>query len=89
MDDFANHPVSITEARSRMNDDAAVWTPRDVLIHVLRLIDGGEWDPQMLVVISSRVEGSTADTRYSVSSPNPLVTLGAIERARALLTKSV
>lgn len=35
-DDFANHPKSITEIKSDRSNSAKDWTPRDVLIDVLR-----------------------------------------------------
>lgn len=87
MDDYAQHPRSITEIRSGKTRDAADWTPRDVLIHVLRMIDSGEWEPQLLLVASARADGSLASTRYSVSSPNPLLTAGMIERAKYMLSR--
>lgn len=87
MDDYAQHPRSITEIRSGKTRDAADWTPRDVLIHVLRTIDSGEWEPQMLMVVSARADGSSSSTRYSLSSPNPLLTAGMLERVKHMLAR--
>lgn len=51
--DFKDHPKSFTELRSEREDDAKIWTPRDVLIAMLRRIDSGEAKPDVLVVISA------------------------------------
>lgn len=47
---FARYPQSITELRASETNDAREWTPRDVLIDVLRKLDAGEIHPDHLVV---------------------------------------
>lgn len=59
--DFANHPVSIAEARAQKPDDRydpRTWTPRDVLIDMLRDIDSGKLNPQSLIII---MQGEASD----------------------------
>jgi hypothetical protein len=46
---FANYPKSVMELRSEKSDAAADWTPRDVLIDVLRSIDQGKVKPEALI----------------------------------------
>lgn len=81
-DDFKNHPVSLTEVRAHRTRRASDWTPRDVLIDLLRQIDSGEANPEALVVCHSEFDDEgLSTTSYSVSSPNMLVTLGMMARA--------
>lgn len=48
---FAAWPKSVTEIAAEKANDAAVWTPRDVLIDTLRAIDAGEIEPEQLAVV--------------------------------------
>lgn len=50
-DDFSNHPTSIGEARAMRDRDGGAWTPREALVHMLRLIDSGEASPDVLTII--------------------------------------
>ena len=81
-EDFASHPMSIAEIRSDKDGDAAKWTPRGVLIALLRGIDSGKIDPTALAVVWCTIDGAISSSHYSVSSPNAMVTLGMVERAR-------
>ena len=47
---FARYPQSIPELRVESSDDFSEWTPRDVLIHILRKIDSGEIAPDTMVI---------------------------------------
>lgn len=49
-DSFAEHPISIAEARSSKTDLARDWSPRDVLVALLREIDKGDLDIDAVVV---------------------------------------
>jgi len=81
-DNFADYPKSLNDIRSSRTNDGADWTPRECLIDMLRCIDSGEIDPQTLIIIAARVSDSKSDVFYSLSSPNALMTLGAMDRAR-------
>jgi len=39
--DFRSYPKTIGEIKTKKTNDASDWTPKDVLIHVLRNIDSG------------------------------------------------
>jgi len=60
-ENFADAPVSITEARSTKLHDGRYWTPRDALIAVLRDIDGGKIKVKN-VAICLTVEAEDGDT---------------------------
>jgi len=47
---FAHMPVSLTEVKSERSLDARDWTPRDVLVQLLREIDSGEREVSALFV---------------------------------------
>ena len=55
-ENFADHPETVGEVRSGRNGQGTAWTPRDVLIHVLRKIDRGEMAPESLVVCWREVD---------------------------------
>ena len=50
MDDFKDHPISISERQALKTEDPRKWSARDVLISVLRDIDSGKVNPKALVV---------------------------------------
>ena len=85
MTDYKNHPPSISELRSEKTNDAADWTPRDVLIAALRDIDSGKQEPSCLVVIMGMIDESSIVMPLSyVSSPNKFVTAGLLSMALAI-----
>ena len=48
--------------------DASKWTPRDVLVDVLRRIDSGEYKPETLAVVWTETAGSGGiKPRYSIA----------------------
>lgn len=47
---YAGHPLTIGEIRAGQNDDPAAWSPRDMLIYLLREIDSGKLHPEDMVV---------------------------------------
>jgi hypothetical protein len=50
--DYKAHPESIAERRAISTGDPTLWTPRDVLINMLREVDGGNFPGLDLLVIS-------------------------------------
>lgn len=64
MDDFSNHPKSVTELKLE-RDPAATWAPRDALIDMLRDIDSGRLKVSNLVISYEDENGSG----YSVAGP--------------------
>ena len=49
-EDFSQHPKTIGELRAAKSDRAKDWTPRDVLIDLLRQVDSGLEIQHMVVV---------------------------------------
>lgn len=87
-DDFSKAPVSIAEIRSDRSSSAKDWTPRDVLVSLLRDIDSGKRSPSVLCVFHTAFdEDGTPKTGFSSSSPNIHMTLGLIEMGKAHILK--
>ena len=79
-DSFKDHPQSIGELKSDRTDDCKDWTPRDVLIHVLRGIDKGEINTSVLLVAwTESTEGRHSKGHFRVSSSDALVTMGLLQ----------
>ena len=83
-DNFADHPRSVTEIKSDRTRRANDWTPRDVLIELLRKIDGGELPnlDALVVCYRDKPENGAVKSYYSASSPDIHVSLGLIERIK-------
>ncbi len=80
---FKDHPESIAEVRAGKARDAALWSPRDVLISLLREIDGGlEIDA---MVIAFRRKGEAGDACYRAAVPDRVVALGLMEIVKGYL----
>ena len=56
MEDFTQAPISIGERKGM--DDCRDWTPRELLVYMLRLIDKGELQPDDLVVLFAYKKGN-------------------------------
>ena len=57
---FADAPVSLAERRAEEQGDCDLWTPREMLIALLRAIDSGDLSADGMVVIWKR----TVDTKH-------------------------
>lgn len=79
-EDFSQYPISLTERKSESSEKARDWTPRDVLIKLLRRIDSKEMDCDGLVVFyrARPVENRLNHVNYLVATPDPYVTQGLI-----------
>jgi hypothetical protein len=88
---FTNEPMSITEVRSLTEDSAREWTPRDVLVHLLRDIDSGKLDMDALVVLYryTAPEGKVGNTSWMTSSPDPYTSLGIVRLNELKVTRSI
>lgn len=58
---FSDAPFSFGEMRAE-SGDARSWTPRDLLVHLLRKIDRGEFDPKIMSVVYKLEDAKTALT---------------------------
>jgi len=77
--DYHDFPRTIGEIRADKSWNAADWSPRDVLINVLRDIDNNTVNPTALIVC---YETSDRKATYAVSSPFLSVTLGLMTRIK-------
>lgn len=83
-DNFSDAPVSINEAMAARDRDATKWTPRDLLVRMLREIDNGVLNPSRMVVLYTEEQGEDRFAfggAYSGTS-SPMETFGLIEVAK-------
>lgn len=78
--DFSEYPQSIADFKSERSGDGSDWSPRDVLVDVLRQIDKGEIKPDSLICIYRHPNAKNINvTGYSCSSQDGHVTLGMLQ----------
>ncbi len=77
-EDFSNYPESIGQRQ----DNPSKWTPREALIAMLRAIDKGTIEPNMLIILWACERESTIQTNYSIVSPSFLKTMGLLDVGR-------
>jgi hypothetical protein len=82
MDNFSEYPPSIGERRADKAHDAALWSPRDALVALLRDIDKGVVNPDALVVVY-RWKGDDGDLRsgFYAATSDVHVTIGLLSEA--------
>lgn len=83
-ENFADYPPSIAELRSDKTDSASDWTPRDLLIGMLRDIDSGKMDLDGLVLVYRKrceTPGKTHRAGYRIATPDVYTTLGMLSSA--------
>lgn len=81
MDNFADHPPTLGEIRSNKSESCTDWSPRDVLIQVLRQIDSGALTADVMVVCWREKAPSACECdrgRFRVASPDTLTALGLL-----------
>lgn len=81
MDDFSNAPQSITEIRADKAENAALWTPRDAVIALLRDIDRGEVKPDAIVIcIRELGDGpGKVNTLFRAACSDPHIAYGLVQ----------
>lgn len=77
MDDFRDMPATIGEVRSDRSGTASDWSPRDLLVSLLRDIDSGKVNLDAAIVIW--LEKDEKFPRYRIASKNPVITLGMLQ----------
>lgn len=83
LDNYADHPVSLTEAKANRDHDSRTWTPRDALISLLRDIDSGKINPNALVAVCRSLdEQGSYDTTFVNATPDVHVALGLLARGQ-------
>lgn len=86
-ENFADHPVSLGEHRANVSEDGRLWTPRDMLIALLREIDRGELAEidGLVITIGYRHEDGLRSVGYRSQGLNRDEMIGVLERNKALL----
>jgi hypothetical protein len=79
MDDFTKHPISLGEVRAEQSGECTDWSPRDVLVKMLRMIDSGEVSPDVLVVAYSRMVEGKRMGHFWQSTPCGMLSLGLMQ----------
>jgi hypothetical protein len=79
---FKDYPVSVAEKRSDSTYRSSDWSPRDLLIDLLRRIDSGDIKPDAMVVsyrdTLAATDGGTY-TRFSAACPDAVTQIGLFE----------
>lgn len=80
MPDFKDHPLSIGEIKSDRTGDGSQWTPRDVLVKMLRDIDSGAVNPDVLVVAWGELSANgKRQGHFYQSTPDGFLSLGLMQ----------
>jgi hypothetical protein len=78
---YADHPLSLAEIKSEREHDAALWTPRDCLIDLLRKIDNG-MEVDTLIVCYRRVDvPKESRACFTQATQDGLISLGLMQAA--------
>lgn len=89
MSEYAEHPISMTEARASRSHDSRLWTPRDALISLLRDIDSGKINPNALVAICrTQDDDGSYSTTFVNATPDVHVAMGLLARGQFRLMES-
>lgn len=86
---FAGYPESVTERKSNKEGNAALWTPRDALIAILRKIDTEKLNVDALIIcFRETVAVGDTVTSYANATPNIHTALGLMDHvAFKMMTK--
>jgi hypothetical protein len=79
---FKDQPVSVNEVRADRANDAALWTPREALLKVLRDIDAGVIHPKALIICMASVEGDEISVEMESSCPDALTGRGLLDACK-------
>lgn len=73
MDNFKDAPQTISELRSQKSELGKDWTPRDMLLSMLRSIDSGDLEIESCVVFLRYKDGHIG---FRQACPDPLEAMG-------------
>lgn len=82
---YADSPITIGELRSDRTDSAGDWSPRELLISLLRGIDEGEISPESMVVLFN--VGDVVS--YRVSARSAISVLGLMDRGHFMFNRDL
>jgi hypothetical protein len=78
--DFKDQPLSIAEIKADRTGDGAQWTPRDVLVKMLREIDSGVARPDVLVVAWGELDANgKRQGHFFQSTVDGFISLGLMQ----------
>lgn len=80
IEDYSNHPMTIGEIKRAKEASCDVGSPRDILIEMLREIDGGITSPTALVICYREDIGGESYSRFVSACPDGLVAQGLLNR---------
>jgi len=82
--DYSDHPRSVSEIRSDRSNKGSDWTPRDLLIALLRDIDSGERDVESIFIAASVRGADPGNCKpfFAVAAASPIEALGVVEVAK-------
>lgn len=88
-DEFKGHPETIGEIRAFKSKRARDWSPRDLLIRMLREIDEGRLNPDVMVLCFAWVDDEKErNADWVASSPDPLMTYGVLSQCAYRINKA-
>lgn len=82
--DFSEYPELLASHRAWKLNSGREWTPRDVLLELLKDIDSGKIDPQALVVGYAKKtdDGKGFVVGYRQAAPSFVISLGIMEAVK-------
>lgn len=88
-DNYADAPKSIGELRADKEGDMSKWTPRDVLVSLLRDIDSGVVDPFELVVCFRYKRDGNGFSDHLKSGTSAVALVGLLDMVKTKITLDV
>lgn len=88
LDTYADYPQSVNELRCARSGNAADWSPREILIQLLREIDAGRLKPEAFVAVYREKREGGYWTDFCSSCPDSQVMLGLLESAKFLMWRA-
>lgn len=85
VENYADHPKSISEVKSDKAKNGALWTPRDAIIDLLRDIDSGKEKPSDIVICFREVvdvDNGKVRTGFRNAAKDYHVSLGLLDAVR-------
>jgi hypothetical protein len=86
-DSYIKYPRSVNELRAMRSGNAADWSPRDVLLQMLREIDSGVISPDALIVSFREKVERGFRTSFSAACPDSGVMLALLEQTKFRIWK--
>jgi hypothetical protein len=82
---FADAPLSVTEVRAEKQDDPAIWTCRDILIKMLRDIDSGKANPNIMVICYATIHDGNTKASFLNKSASVYESIGLLSEVKHMI----